>query len=79
MDATGGPEVQQDGPGQHPGHASRSCRQHEHVLRAFVFPSDLDGHQHVSARVSLSRLSLILVRFLETPSFIFGVLVRDEG
>lgn len=49
---TGGPEVQQDGPGQHPGHSSRQGGQHEHVLRAFFFSSDLDGHQHVPARVS---------------------------
>ena len=49
---SGGPEVQQDGPGQHPGDFTRQSRQHEHVLRAFFFSGDLDGHQDVSARVS---------------------------
>lgn len=51
---TGGPEVQQNGFRQHSGIASRPSGEHEHVLPAVLLPVDLDGHQHIPARVSMT-------------------------
>lgn len=51
--AAGGPQVQQDGPRQHPRNSARSGRKHEHVLRAVFLPRHMDGDQQVPARVSV--------------------------